>query len=362
MTNVAQNVTFSFAPQAAGKIGAGGSFTPGSYNWRRHKTTQFEGGTQSVDELFPLELGGSITPTGAYRRGNFYAAQIGLIPRLSGSLGWLLLAAMGNVSSVSSLPVASTYTHVFRHNPSNAIDVPWLASRILIPGDVSAEDFVEYGYDCRLGGLRIAVPNAGKLEAQIQLIGRDSQFASNPGSLTYANSFEGSGSTPDAGNGSFSIGGNAIPAIGADVMINNTMTRVQDEYILGSMNPDDFKPVNRAVQVRYAHKYNNSQEYQRTMSTSPSGTDWSPTPRIVDTAGQNYAIDMVFRSPEYITGSTPYTFRLRGNRVVIQPEGSPRLVGGQMIVQNYVATLMEPASGDYVQIIIENGQSGYLWN
>lgn len=362
MSVSAQNVTWSFAPQPA-FLGDGATFTPGDYTWRRHKAISFQGGTMSMDNMMGLELGGRIVPTIAYKTGHFGGAGVELWPRLENTFGLLLEGALGNVSSVTGLPVAGMRTHVFRHNPSNELDVPWIATRTLLPGNTSAEDFVEYLYDAKINSLRILVPAANKLSVQVQVVACDSYMDDNPGVLTYENTFEEGDKTPDSGRGSLLIGGDEFTIVAADIMINNGFTRPQDEMIVGSFRPESYTPLNRSVVIRFTHKYNNSSLYQDALTGSPTGNRWDSIVKTIETAGDDWAFDLYVQTPGIATGSTPYGMRVRANKVVIAPEGPPQYRGGTLVYQNYVAVVHEPVSGDYIQVILENLVDGvdYQW-
>lgn len=358
MTITAQGSVFSFAVQDA-KVGAGGTFTTGDYDWYRHRALSIQMGTITDQRQFPLEAGGSIFPTGAFRQGQFFGGQAEIIPRLENSFGWLLLAACGNVSSITGAPVVGANRHIFRLDPTDSYNIPWMAARVFTPGTTSAEDFLETGFDCKLNGMRIAIPAAGKAGAQLQIIGRDSTFLHNPGTPTYANTLEDSLTTPDAGRGSFSIGGTSYPAMGAEIILSNNVTTPQEEMILGSFNPDDHVARTRSVVINFQYKYENSELYQQFMTGTTTGTEWSPLPFEVETAGSDYAVDVAIQSPQYITGTTPYTLRIRGNRATIARQGPPQLRGGGIIVENYSIALQDPAVGNYCEFVLDNAVSNY---
>jgi len=101
MTIVAQTGTFAFAVQSAK-----GSPVSASASFYRHKAMQINMGPSQDARVFPLEVGGTIVPTGAYKGMVFFAGQCVINPRLYGSYGHLLKAALGN----SAAPVAGIYS------------------------------------------------------------------------------------------------------------------------------------------------------------------------------------------------------------------------------------------------------------
>lgn len=130
MSVPAQGVTFSIAPQSA-KVGDG-TFTVGSHNWYRFRVPTLMGFGNQIQQVLPLEMGGVIVPTGAFKSGAFAAGQVDIIPRLENTIGYLLLGALGNVSSVTGArytasgwqPQAGVNGHLFRFNPSDSAEIP----------------------------------------------------------------------------------------------------------------------------------------------------------------------------------------------------------------------------------------------
>lgn len=94
MTVTAQNGLFGFGVQSAKGTMAS--------TWFRHRAVDINYGAMQDIRTFPLEVGGILTPTGAYKGGVFMAGGATLQPRLEGDLGWLLKAAMGDASTVGA--------------------------------------------------------------------------------------------------------------------------------------------------------------------------------------------------------------------------------------------------------------------
>src|SRR3972149_11587005 len=91
MTTLGQAGVFSFGQQAAkGTIAA---------TWYRHKAMDINLGAAQDLRTFPLECGGGLTPTGAYKAGAFSAGGATVNPRLAGDIGWILKGLMGKVTS-----------------------------------------------------------------------------------------------------------------------------------------------------------------------------------------------------------------------------------------------------------------------
>ena len=73
----------------------------------RHKAMDIDIGPQQDQRTFPLEVGGIITPTGAYKAGAFGAGGATLNPRLENSFGKLIKGAFGVAETTASGPIYS---------------------------------------------------------------------------------------------------------------------------------------------------------------------------------------------------------------------------------------------------------------
>jgi len=108
MTVVAQAGVFAFAEQSAKGVFFTGSGSGADWSsFYRHKAMDIDVGPQQDQRTFPLEVGGIITPTGAYKAGAFGAGGATVNPRLENSFGKLLKGAFGAVASASAGPIYS---------------------------------------------------------------------------------------------------------------------------------------------------------------------------------------------------------------------------------------------------------------
>lgn len=362
MSVPAQGGVIGLAVQAS-KIGDGGSFTPGSYTWIKFKAPRVMMDIIQGDQIFPPEVGGGIIPTGAYKDSMYPAGQFDVIPRLERSLPLLLKAIMGNASSVTGkdadgTTVAGVNTHVINFNPTTDYSIPWIAVRRMIPGATASDNFGQTAYDCKLSSLRLTVPAAGKLAARFTMVGRDVHQEENP-SWTWDNaSFEAFQSSPDAGRGYLKIGGVEYPITGMVIDFNNSLTTPQQEMIIGSFHPDDYVPLFRSMTLRFVYKWANPDLYQQIFNGGASSTTWDSLPFLEDTSGADFAFEASFQSPGNIgVTSTPYELRIRGNRITIAPDGPIELQGGAILQQSFVATILEPDTGNYCQFLVTNGRT-----
>jgi len=364
MSIASQGGIFSFAVQAA-KVGKAGTFSHGDYDWYQMRAPRVAMGTVQQQTVLPPELGGVLTPTGAYKAGYFFAGDVDMLPRAEGDFGWMLLAAMGSVSTVTGVDedanaVVGLNTHIFSFDPADPSGQPWCAARRLTPGVTTGENFGEAGFDCKVNMLRFTIPAAGKIVAKIQMVGRDIEL-DDASTWSYANSFESGQSIPDAGGGIFELNGVEYPIVGATIDIANGLSTPQQEAIIGDFRPDDFIALFRSMTIRMVYKYENSELYRQLLTGTVDGTAWSPLPYELVTDGAGHAFDARFEAPIDI-GATNYPYKLivRANRVVWGVEGPPELAAGGIITQALVGSVVTPDSGAYVEVVLVNDQADYV--
>jgi len=358
MSLPAQAGVFAFALQAA-KIGRGGTFDPTAVTWHRAKAPAIAIGTIIDDQVFPLEVGGAIVPTGAFRQGVFFAGQATIHPRAEKIFGHLLKATLGAASSVTGVNWVGTTTvgvntHIFRFSTASAFFQPWMAVRRMAPGELAADNMGETGFDCKVATLALAIPQMGPLSCQLTMMGRDSIF-DDASTWTYSAAYEDSVSVPQSGNGSFKMSGVEYPLTGAVIEFNNGLTQPQQEMIIGDLRPDDFIAITRSATIRIVYKVENYDLYQKILSGAVDQATWSPFPYIESTVGGTPAFEGIFQSGTNIpTTSTPYTLRVVANRVMWKTDGPLQLQAGGIIQQSFTGTVLEPASGDYFTISLSN--------
>lgn len=359
---------FSFAPQG-GKIGEGNAFVSGDHTWYRMKANRITTYTQEENQLFPLEVSGLNTYTGAFKQAQYFQGQIDFIPRLENSLGWILYAVFGDVTTTANQnyygdTVTGLYTHTFKLDATQSYATKWIAARCFVPGSYpdDSDAFMESGIDTKVGSFRLTIPAKGKIVAQMGLLGRETEYEVDP-TLVYGNTLEDSQTTVDAGYGSFKIGGASYGIQGMTFDFMNNLSTPDEEAINGQFTMDDIIAKSKVAQVRFVYKWQDSQLYQRVLTGSNTGTAWTTAPLIQDTANGETAFECVYKAPATVgnTGEN-YTLRINANRVVIQPEpGSMQMVGNGILSMAFTMTLLEPLSGDFIHFAIENGQSAYTW-
>lgn len=366
MTVLAQTSEFGIGLQTAKGVLAseGGGAGSATNYWYRYKHLTSGFGPVEDNRISPLEIGGDVYPTGAYKAGVFGAGDVTLQPRLEDDIGWLLYAACGDVSTTNSAPEAGLRTHVFRPLTTNHSTMQWLSLRRLVPGQTNADDIGEVCLDCRVARLRIVIPQNGTVTMAASFIGRQPTFDDSPNLWTWRNTaYEDFGSVPLSVKGFFEVPNAAAkPALGCTIDIINTFTTPRDEMIIGAYYPDDFELVTRSLVVTWVYKWENATLYKAIMANAQAGVgmtgiSWSPV--VYD---QHAHIQV--ESPANIAGySNPYSLRLYAPDVHWMIDGPPQLAGGDMIRQRFTGTALEPASGvgDYFELRVVNRQTAYSW-
>lgn len=327
--------------------------------------------------VLPLELGGPLTPWGGYKSGAYFVQEVDLIPRLEDTLGLLLYATLGNVSSVS----AKKYTpagwvtntgakgHLFRFNPTDHADIPWLSARLLVPGVTTSDNRGILGYDCKASGMRLNIPGAGLMTARFGVQGRVPQLPdmATVNAWTWTNSFEGTDSLAMSGKGALSIASTTPKITGLTIDIINTLTSPRDESIVGSFFPDDVQVLTRSVRMRASMKWENSDLWSLLYNGATTGADWSSLPYFAQTVGSTKGFYFEAQSPTVISGLlVPYAIRVMADNVMLSCDpNSLRLRAGGIIEFMVNIDVLQPdpaASLDYIQIALDNGVSSYAWS
>jgi len=308
----------------------------------------------------PPEVGGGLTPTGAYKSGMFVAGTTRMQPRLEGDFGWLLLAGCGSCSTVADSPEAGLNTHYFRFVTDDDASAPWLAVRKLLPGATAAQRLGIDSYDNRLTRLQVTFPGAGLLMANCDFQGRRGSMDRNP-SWTYVDDYESFPSIPITCKGSLTIEGAEYPITGAVLDLVNQFTTPDQERIIGSYFADDFAMVGRRATLRLTYKWADPALYEQLHTGVTDGNNWSPIPWIGQRTGAIPAIAITVESPDNIpTFSNPYSLTVRGDYLVLQPAGPIALEAGGMLTMDLIATLLDPgASLQYIEFVLVNQQANY---
>jgi hypothetical protein len=358
-TSSASAVTLSGSTYLGGKDA--NTFDRTALSWKRHAAATIDWDPMEMQSTFPLEIGQSITPRGAYKSGVALAGGFEIYPRFEDDFGPLLLAVFGDCSTTSSGGVG---THVFKYG-ANQSEQPWLAIRKAIPGRDTVDPVGVIGFDNKVGTMRLTLPAAAPMSAEFQFMGRVPEIDEHPDAWE-GEAFEDYKSAAITCNASFkvpTIFPDQLPTTQVVIDFVNAITGPREEMIIGSYFLDDIVTRTRAVQMRFAFKWNSPELYKRVFSNTNKGGAWKAPPFVTNSSGGNYAVEVTMAAPYNIPGATvetPYSLTIRGNRAVWEPQGPPQLQAGGIVMQMYTCTLLEPASGNYVEAVLVNGNTtGY---
>lgn len=323
--------------------------------WYRHKANDINFGTQQDLRTFPLEVGGGITPTGAYKGGAFIAGGATFQPRLEDQLGWMIKALMGAVATTPDTPEVGVNEHIFKF-ATDVSSLPWISVRKLVPGTAKLG---EIGKDCKVTTMRFNFPQNGILQARMDAVGREPTLAETAAvdAWTWFAANEDYVSVPITCTTDAFVkvpaSGSALPVVNLSVTMANNLTSPQQEMIIGSPYPDDFVPVSRAATIQATVKWADPDLYQQIVTGSAGGTAWSATPYVTDFQAK-------VTSPGVIGATaTKYTLIIDAERVMWSAGGPPVLAGGEMVMMPLVGTVIEPTSGEYLTFTVLNEAATY---
>lgn len=358
----AGDVGFAIQPTFVGKTG---SYTGAGYKWYRVDPLRVQMDVIQGDQIMPPEVSPDIFPKSAYKDSRYGAGQADLYPRLENGFGALLWALMGNVSSVTGVNAdGSATSNVNAHVINFAADrsyQPYMAWRRLIPAYTGSAKLGDTFFDAKIANARITVGAMGKIAVRVTMVARDFVQAENP-SWTWFQDYEDPTATPESGAGYLKIAGTEYPITGAIIEVDNGLTSPNQEMTVGDFTPDDFTALYRTASMRFVYKWSDPGLYEAIRNGSSGATTWTNLPKLFQTAGANFAFEASFQTPKVIPSSSPATnfeLRIRGNNMVIAPDGPIELVGATLLQQSFTATLLKPTSGDYLQFVLVNGTTSY---
>lgn len=332
-----------------GKQSAKGS---AASTWYRHRATDIDFGPVQTMAAIPLEVGGTVVPTGSYKQGAYVAGGATLHPRMEGDFGWIMEGLMGAVST-SAGPAADSYDHKFQF-ASDVGSLPWMSVRKYVPGSASMG---EIGTDCKVASVTMTFPQNGIMQARVDWIGRTPSWETAP-SWTYSDGFEDYSSIPVTSQTACSIklpefSASELPVTALTVTMTNNLTTPQQEMVIGSQHPDDFAVVSRAATIRATVKWSDPDLYRTIYTGGTGGVAWSDACYYSD-------FEALVQSPYNVVGTTPYELVINASNVAWQIDGPVRLAGGDLLMLNLMGTVVEQDSGDnYLDFVMRNGQVNY---
>ncbi|HUW12882.1 MAG TPA: phage tail tube protein [Anaerolineae bacterium] len=320
----------------------------------------------------PPEIGGRALPSGMFVSGIWGAGGISMIPRLDNRFGWLLLAAMGDVSTVSDTTIAhylaggsgadaGINTHIFKFFSTDQFFTPYLTIRRLLPHPTDANSLGEILQDGRVAALTITGAAAAPITADLDVLARlyqdDYQFDFDPG---WSASYDEFDHFPVANcTGHFKVESTTFQATAASVTVVNTLLPPAQSLQIGSVDPIDFPVLGRAVTVTATILI---EDYALYVSTFSGATNDGATDANASCIIYKADVDVEFASQTYISGTEPYRLRLISdtseNNVAWQARPI-RVQPNRPIVLQVTATVLSTETGDPFTILLQNAHTNY---
>jgi hypothetical protein len=329
----------------------------------RHKASDVDLGIQDDTRLGPAEVGGSPVPSFAYKAGYVPAGGASIFPRLEDTFGWLAYGILGSVTTttgdgVGENPPVGVNRHKF-HFATDEGYVPWMSARKLIPGGVGVDALGETYLDMKMIGFGLNLVNDAPPSVRVDMLGRDFALA-DPTGWSWGNTYETFESIPvGAAVGGFfkvpSFSADELPLVGAAIAIQNAPQDIRQEKVYGSPQLEDVTIVQRQVTIDAMVKWSDPTLYRSILTGSGSGTAWTASPWTSD-------FDVLAVTPGNISGfSVPYKLRMQAATVVWQVNGGIRLAGNQSLMMRLQGTVIEPSSGDFASLTLDNEVAAYSW-
>lgn len=353
MSRSAQAGYIAFGPQEAkGTLSTGQAFY-------KYRATDIDFGAVEPGGILPPEIASIITPTGAYKMGVFAAGGFTFIPRLSDDIGWLLHGMMGNMSSAEKTTGSGVYAHTAKF-PTDPTQPKWFNVKKYIPGSSAMGENV---LDCVIARVQFTLPQAGPVSARLDMVGRSPTFEEAPSwtisTLDDGDSFPVTG-TPNSYIKLPSFNAAAQKATGAVIEMTSMTTTPQQEFVIGSYYPDDFVILQRAMTIRWVYKWEDPALCRTILTGAATGaTAWTP-----QVYTSNFEAQCEGSNPTVIGGTgdeQAYRLKFTAGKVNWSPNGPIRLMGNNILAQEYIGTVLEPAAGEYATFVLENAKTAYAW-
>lgn len=286
-------------------------------------------GLSPVKQQQPLqqEIGGKALPAGVFTVGTWAAGMVSLVPRLDNRLGWLLLAAMGDVSTVANTkaenlaPLGGThgsdagiYSHIFWFRDDDQFFIPWVTVRRLLPHSTDANRIGETFQDGKVTTMTLTAAAGAAVTADMDFVARLKQinyvFDYNPSwadaTITY-DEYEKFAVT--SCDGHFKVNSVAFDATAVSLTMANQPLAPAQSIVIGTTHPKDFPNLGRIANVAVTFLVDDYDFYVSTFKGTAASTDSN-----VECTVYQADLDVMLASQENITGSEPYRIRIFSNQ------------------------------------------------
>lgn len=336
--------------------------------------------TKNSDTL-PQEIGGKALPTGEFVTGVWAEGPVSLIPRMDNRLGWLLLAAMGNVSTVDDTKIedlsliggsgegttSGIHTHIFTVVQDNQFFQPWLTSRRLLPHGTAGERVGEVFQDGRIQTFTLNAAAGAAVNCDINVLARVKQedfvFNINPGWTSNYDSFDDFLVT--SCDGHFKVADTAFKVTSMAMTLTNNLLPPAQSLHIGNINPLDFPNLGRTLTVTGTFLVEDYDLYLSIFAGSAVDASASSGENVSCTVYEA-ELDVMLATQTAIGAAgdadEPYRMRLISNQVddnvswTVQPI---RIQPNRPVVAQVTGTFKASASGYPWYLMIQNAQSGY---
>ncbi|MHC4542921.1 MAG: phage tail tube protein [Planctomycetota bacterium] len=335
---------------------------------------------KNVDVL-PPEIGGKALPTGQFVTGIWGEGPVSLIPRLDNRLGWLLLASMGQVSTVPNQKAADlsliggdgsstsgVNTHIFSVVQDNQFFIPWITARRKLPHVTAAEEVGEVFQDGRVAAMTLTAAAASPVTMDLNVMARvkQSNYVFNPNPATWTavyDDFDNFAVT--SCDGFVRIADVDFDVTAVTVNLVNQLMPPAQTLTIGSVHPTDFPNLGRVMTVTVTYLVDNYDMYVSSLAGS--------TVDVSGSSGENVActiyeaeFDVMLASQTAIgaagDATEPYRLRLISNQLddnvswMVRPL---RIQPNRPIVCQLTGTFLASPSGYPWYMFLQNSQANY---
>jgi hypothetical protein len=322
----------------------------------------------------PQEIGGRALTSGTYVTGTWAAGPITVIPRLDDRIGWLLLGALGDVSSVVDTEIdnlsifggvhgadAGVNSHIFRFQSSDQHFIPWLTVRKRLPHSTAASRLGETFQDCRIGALTGTIASGTPLTMDMDFVGRLKQsnyiFDFNPswGDQTY-DDYDNFAVPSCAGH--FQVGGTSFSVTNMTFTVANNVLPPAQSVVIGTTHPVDFPVLSRTFTVTATFLVDTWDLYVSTFA----GSSVSATDSNVSCTIYNADLSVLVASQNFVTGVHRYEMRVVSNQDTDNAAWTVapvRIIPDRPIVVTATCSVQALSSGYPIMIILQNDKASY---